>query len=164
MNNELQTMGVLKQALVTQGQQSEALIAVIERMEEQEKRVDKKINEVEQLVKAVDEKVHLDDKEAYDIQKLVGNRSSEFAKIFLEKEGYEVPFDTNIFLAKVGQVRSVIYRRLKHKFGVTKYTHIRHTQFNEAVEFLNDIKYSWLTEAEVRWTPRQLELLNERSE
>ena len=59
MANELQTMDVLKQSLVTQNEQGRALIAVIERMEEQERRVDGKINEVENLVEAVSKQITL---------------------------------------------------------------------------------------------------------
>lgn len=119
-----------------------------------------KIGEVEALVKAVDEKVHLDDKEAYVIQQLVGKKSTEFAKLYLEKCGFTAPFETNVFLAKIGQLRGVLYRRLKQKFNVTKYTHIKHSEFDNALEFLRSIQFDWLTDAETRWTPRQKELLN----
>lgn len=161
MSNELQSMDVLKQALVTQNQHGEALLAVIERMEEQEKRVESKIVEVKSLVEAVDKKVHIDDGEAHEIQKLVNVRSAEFAKYFLEEKGFDDPFDTNIFLAKIGQIRGVIYKRLKRKFNVTKYTHIKHTSFDDAINYLESIEYQWLTPTEVRWTQRQKDMLND---
>ena len=159
MSNDLQTMDVLKQALVQQNQHGEALVAVIERMEEQEKRVDVKIKEVVDLVEVVSNKVHLEDKEAFDIQSAVNRKATEFAKNYLINKGFESPFGTNLFLSKIGQMRRAVYKRLRQKFNVTKYTHLKHVDFEEAMKFIESIEYGWLTDSETRWTITQKKML-----
>ncbi|MBG9983313.1 hypothetical protein HYO62_00265 [Aerococcaceae bacterium DSM 111022] len=71
MTNELQSMDVLKQTLVTQNRHGEALLEVIERMERQEKRIDLKIVDVENLVEKVSKEITINYEEQKMIQSLV---------------------------------------------------------------------------------------------
>lgn len=153
------TIDVLKQQVGLQQQQAEAMLAVIERMDEQEKRVDIKIGRVEQLVEDVSKKVHLDEKESTDIQSIVNRQAWKFANIKFEESGFEEPYQTELFMSKLGHFRSVIYKRLKKQFNVTKYTHIPHEKFNEALSFVHNVSYDNLNEIEKRWTAKQRELL-----
>lgn len=153
------TIDVLKQQVGLQQQQAEVMLAVIERMDEQEKRVDIKIGRVEQLVEDVSKKVHLDEKEATDIQSIVNRQAWKFANIKFEESGFEEPYQTELFMSKLGHFRSVIYKRLKKQFNVTKYTHIPHEKFNEALSFVHNLSYDNLNEIEKRWTAKQRELL-----
>lgn len=153
------TIDVLKQQVGLQQQQAEAMLAVIERMDEQEKRVDIKIGRVEQLVEDVSKKVHLDEKEATNIQSLVNKKAWKFTNRKFFENGFSEPYPVELFMSKQGHFRSVVYKRLKKNFNVNKYTHLPHEKFKEAMSFINNLSYDNLNEIEKRWTAKQRELL-----
>ena len=146
---------MIKDTLLQQNEQGQVLLQIVERMEEQEKRVDNKINDVEELVEAVNKRVHLDEGEASDIQSLVAKKAWYFAiAYFGDDERSE-----NMFMSKVGQFRGNIYRRLKKAFNVNKYTNIKHTDFENAYNFIESIRYEDFSKTEIRPTQKQLELM-----
>lgn len=153
-NNNL-SLDLLKQQAGLQKEQAGMILQIVENMDNQEKRVDKKIGRVETLVEDVSRKVHLDDKESHDIQSGVNKKAWLFAQILLEEKGFSKPFDTNLTLSKQGHLRSRLYSRLKKEFNVTKYTHIPHEKFKDAINFINSIEYNQLNSSDKRWTPSQ---------
>lgn len=154
---ELIPMDALKHTLKTSNKHGEILLQVMERMENMEKRVEKRVEETEKLVEAVSLKVHLDDGEATAIQQAVNEKATHFANIFFEQK--HISPSVNLRLSKIGQMRGNIYRRLKSQFNVVKYTSIKHVDFERAMDYINNIDYMHLMPSELRYTPKQLELL-----
>lgn len=148
---------ILKETLTKQNDQGQALLLIVERMEKQEERVDKKISTVENLVEEVSKRVHLEEEEATQIKKLVNRKAWKFAKRYFNEKQMEP--SSNLFLSKTGQFRGNLYRRLKTEFNVTKYTSIKHVDFNAALTFIEGVVYESMTAKELRMTPKQLELL-----
>lgn len=62
-------------------------------------------------------------------------------------------------LLKKGQFIRLQHSRLKHHFNVTKYTHIKHTEAQQAFEFLKSLKLSAFSLFETRETPKQKEII-----
>lgn len=141
MSNELQSMDVLKQALVTQNQHGEALLAVIERMEQQEKRIDLKIVDVENLVEKVSKEITINYEEQKKIQSIVWKQSSVFAEQHLAGQEYS----DNLFKAWKGLFIRKIYAKLKTKMNVVRYTAIKRTDFDEAKLYLENLSYESFT-------------------
>lgn len=146
---------IMKETLLQTTEQGKILFQVVERMEQQEKRVDQKVTEVKELVAAVDKKVHLDDGEAMEIQAIVSKKAWEFAKEYFEGQAPS----QNMYMSKVGQFRGNLYRRLKKEFNVHKYTSIKHTDFDIAYDFIDRIELADFMQREVRTTPKQYEIM-----
>lgn len=154
------SLDFLKQQVGMQREQAEVMLQIIERMDEQEKRVDDKVGHVEKLVEDVSKKVHIDEKEMYDIRSIVQRKAWEFAKIRLEFAGFGDLPNTDLILSKQGHFRMSLYKRLKNRFNVTKFTHIPHVKFEEACDYLESVEYDHLTYQELRWTPSQKRIID----
>lgn len=148
---------ILKETLTKQNNQGQALLLIVERMEKQEERVDRKISTVEGLVEEVKNHVHLSDGEANEIKTLVNRKAWEFSNRYFDAQK-QTP-SHNLFLSKVGQMRRNLYRRLKSHFNVTKYTSIRHVDYEKAMNYLSETMYEYMTPNELRNTPKQLEIM-----
>lgn len=146
---------IMKETLLQTTEQGRILFQVIERLEQQEKLTNQKLDKVTELVETVDKKVHLDDGEATEIQAIVSKKAWEFAEEYFEGQ---TP-SQNMFMSKVGQFRGNLYRRLKKAFNVHKYTSIKHTDFDIAYDFIERIELSDFTKRELRMTPKQVELM-----
>ena len=155
--NNLQTMDAIKQTLLTQQEQGQALLQTIEYVQKAESRIDEKVDQTIKLVDEVRERVHLDDGQATNIQKKVGRLSWEFATRYFEEKKQSPSH--NLFLSKVGQFRGIVYKHLKKNFKVTKYTNIRFIDYKKAMEYLDNIQYEGFEPWETRWTAKQLEIM-----
>ncbi len=138
MSNELQSMDVLKQALVTQNQHGEALLAVIDRMEQQERRIDLKIVDVENLVEKVSKAITVNYEEQKMIQSLVWKKANSLAEEHLSNQFYS----DKLFKAWKGLFIRRIHAKLKTKMNVVRYTAIRREKFDEAKSFLENLTYA----------------------
>lgn len=128
-------MEVLKHSLQTQNEQGKALIAVIERVEQIETNVNKKYEEVTEIVDEVRNRVHLEEADANRIKSIVGKKAHAIAKVkYPNKDEYGAEY-----LELVGYARREVYKRLKTHFNVTKYTAIRHVDRESAISFVESI-------------------------
>lgn len=157
MTNELQTMDVLKQSLVTQNEQGKALIAVIERMEEQERRVDGKITQVESLVEKVSKEITINYEEQKRIQSIVSTKANTFAEEHLTNLGQG--FSDNLFKAWKGLFIRKIYSKLKTKMNVVRYTAVKREEFELAVNFIEDLALNAFTLRDLQPSPAILNVM-----
>jgi|SRR5699024_2105893 len=132
---KVNSMEALKFSLARQNEQAEALIAVIERVEEIESNMNEKYDRMSGMVKEVENRVHLEEADANMIKSIVGSKAHAIAK-----KHYP---DTNSYGAEylelVGYARREVYGKLKKHFNVTKYTAIRHVDREQALSFVESI-------------------------
>ena len=74
------------------------------------------------------------------------------------KSKNEIP-SANLFASKKGQFIRIQHSRLKHYFNVTKYTHIKHTEAEQAFNYLKSLSLDMFSPFETRMTPKQLEII-----
>lgn len=157
MTNEIQAMDVIKQSLVTQNEQGKALIAVIERMEEQERRVDGKINEVEVLVDKVSKEITINYEEQKQIQSLVSTKAGEFAEEHLSNLGKG--FSDNLYKAWKGLFIRKIYSKLKTRMNVVRYTAVKRVDFEVVKYFLENLSLNSFTLRDLQPSPAILNVM-----
>ena len=116
-----------------------------------------RLSEVEILVEEVNKKVHIDDVEASEIKSIISKQANEFANEYFKTKN-EIP-SANLFASKKGQFIRVQHSRLKHHFNVTKYTHIKHTEAEQAFDYLKSLSLEMFSPFETRMTPKQLEII-----
>ena len=169
--NKTDALDALMGAVKMQGEQAvqlvnqnETLQEILKEMTGLKEEMDKtaattkrRLGEVENLVSEIDKRVHIDDAEASEIKSIIGRQAHAFAKEYFAQAG-TVPSD-NLFASKKGQFIRLQHSRLKHHFNVTKYTHIKHTEAQQAFDFLKSLKFSTFSLFETRETPKQKEII-----
>lgn len=129
-------MEVLKHNLKTQQTQGEALIEVIERVEHIESNMNEKYSEVKSIVNEVRDRVTIEYEDQQVLRSIVSRRSGKVAKYYwgdFDKYGAEIR-------EMKGHATREHWKQLKEYFRVTRYTSIRHVDFERAKEFLNHVK------------------------
>ena len=161
----------LLQTVRTQGEQAQLMVAqnkALEQMIEEmtnlknemnitASKTNTRLSEVEILVEEVNKKVHIDDVEASEIKSIISRQANEFANEYFKSKN-EIP-SANLFASKKGQFIRIQHSRLKHHFNVTKYTHIKHTEAEQAFDYLKSFSLEMFSPFETRMTPKQLEII-----
>ena len=101
----------------------------------------------------IEKKVTLQEDECVNLQRYVSLKASELVKEYLESESVS----TNYRMSKIGQFRMLVYKRIKARFNVHRYTLVPHIDYEKAYQFVNDIKLNDFSEIETRETPKQIE-------
>ncbi|MDT2425092.1 MULTISPECIES: ORF6C domain-containing protein, partial [Enterococcus] len=76
----------------------------------------------------------------------------------LAKEYFDHKVSDDLFLAKVGHFRGIIYKRLKETFNVPRYYDIRRIDFTRAKQVIEIVSLSNLKDYQLRLTARQKEI------
>ena len=161
----------LLQTVRTQGEQAQLMVAqnkALEQMIEEmtnlknemnitASKTNTRLSEVEILIEEVNKKVHIDDVEASEIKSIISKQANEFANEYFRSKN-EIP-SANLFASKKGQFIRIQHSRLKHHFNVTKYTHIKHTEAEQAFDYLKSFSLEMFSPFETRMTPKQLEII-----
>lgn len=144
-NNKLATtvssvnpMEMMKFNLERQNEQGEALVEIIKHVEGIESNVESKFAEMSYMVKEVRDSVTLTYEEQKELQQKVFKTSVEFAKDVAGESLVEI--DKETFLKEVGKFRRSIWKKLKERMNVPRYTSIRRVDFEEALIFVSDLK------------------------
>lgn len=106
---------------------------ILSRMLRIEKNVEEKFTSMVAMLNRVEDSVTLTDAECYDLKTAVFKRSVDLTKDRYNQEDDE-------FSKVVGKHRRLIWKKLKEKFKVARYTHIRRIDFEEAMEFVNTFR------------------------
>lgn len=92
-----------------------------------------KVEEMQMMVQEVRDSVTLTDSECYQLQFAVRMRSNG-----LTKDRYKETDEK--FNELVGRYRRMIWSKLKDRFSVAKYSHIRRIDFDDALDFANNFR------------------------
>ena len=102
----------------------------------------------------IENTITLRDSECTELQRSVMLKASELVKEFLDGQSVS----QNYYSSKKGQFIRLVYKRIKSRFNVHKYTLVTHVEFGKAMEFVNDIKLNDFSEVETRETIKQIEI------
>lgn len=102
----------------------------------------------------IENTITLRDSECTELQRAVMLKASELVKEFLDGQSVS----QNYHSSKKGQFIRLVYKRIKSRFNVHKYTLVTHVEFGKAMEFVNDIKLNDFSEVETRETVKQIEI------
>jgi uncharacterized protein YoxC len=124
---------VVEQQMQLTEAQGFAIRALVEGIKQMQSDVTEKVEEVQMMVQEVRDSVTLSDAECYQLQYAVRTKSN-----VLTKDRY-IETDEK-FNDLVGKYRRMIWSKLKDRFSVAKYSHIRRIDFDDAMDFANDFR------------------------
>lgn len=154
MTNEVNSLSVLKQALITQNKQGQALVEVLDYVEEIKSEMIDIKGEIKADIKELRDSITLNDEEIKDIQSAVGTVAWRLTKEYFGERNVS----DDLFMAKLGHLRTGVYYHLKKTFETGRYTRLKRIDFKKAMNKLTSFGLSDLEDYQTRLTPRQKEI------
>lgn len=128
-----QVYSLIQKQLEAQRQQNEMMQAMLNNMQSIEEKVVGAYEQITELHKQITDENRLLPGEIDDLYQAVVEKSTELAKKnYSEQE--------EMFPKVVGKYRKGIWSKMKKRFGVSKYIHIRRIDFEEAIGFVRSFK------------------------
>lgn len=124
---------VIERQLKLTEQQGTAIRMLFDGMKQMHSDMTEKVEEVQIMVQEVRDSVTLTDSECYQLQHAVRVKSND-----LTKHRYKES-DEN-FKDMVGRYRRMIWSKMKERFEVARYSHIRRIDFNDSIDFVRDFR------------------------
>ncbi|MMZ64476.1 ORF6C domain protein [compost metagenome] len=124
---------VIERQLQLTEQQGAAIRMLFDGMKQMQTEMTEKVEEVQIMVQEVRDSVTLTDAECYQLQQAVRIKSND-----LTKHRYKES-DEN-FKDMVGRYRRMIWGKMKERFEVAKYSHIRRIDFGDSIDFIRDFR------------------------
>ncbi|CEN29173.1 ORF6C domain-containing protein [Lactococcus piscium] len=152
---------IVYRTLGMQTEQAEALKKVIQEVINTKQEVIEAKQEMIEISQKTNERfnyientITLRDSECTELQRAVMLKAAELVKEFLDGQSVS----QNYYSSKKGQFIRLVYKRIKSRFNVHKYTLVTHVEFGKAMEFVNGIKLNDFSEVETRETIKQIEI------
>jgi hypothetical protein len=130
-------MEIIKFSLETQNKQGQALVAIINHVEGIKSDVDEKFSEMSVMLQEVKDSVTLSYEEQKKLQSTVFKTSVDLTKQSFEATLLEPTKEE--FLKEVGSFRRAIWKKLKDKYDVPRYTSLRRVDYQYAIDFVNSL-------------------------
>lgn len=124
---------VIERQLQLTEQQGTAIRMLFDGLKQMHTDMTEKVEEVQIMVQEVRDSVTLTDTECYQLQNAVRLKSNE-----LTKHRYKES-DEN-FKDMVGRYRRMIWSKMKERFEVAKYSHIRRIDFEDSIDFVRNFR------------------------
>lgn len=126
---------------------------------------DAQLGRVDERIDRIEKMIPLTDGEAMMLKQTASKKAARLVKTILYRRfGSSDYGGQEFFNAKFGHIIRTVYSLLKHEFNVIKYTAILHVQFQDAMDFTNQITVDSLPAKATRLTDKQVEKLNEWEE
>lgn len=126
---------------------------------------DEQLGRVDERIDRIEKMIPLTDGEAMMLKQAASKKAARLVKTILYRRFGNSDYGGHEFFnAKYGHVIRTVYSLLKHEFNVIKYTAILHVQFQDAMDFTNQITVDSLPAKATRLTDKQVEKLNEWEE
>ena len=159
MGNQLaekeRTTGIaLIHTLQTQQNQGQALIQALEKVYEIEDKMtdfESKLDEARALVNDATKQITINYEEQKEVQSIVAKIAQDATKEHEKK--LDAKFGDNLFKAWKGRFINLIYKYIKRRMNVVRYTAVKRIDFNELKMYLDTLNYYVFTESELRPTP-----------
>lgn len=151
------SLEIVYTTLERQDEQGKALKEVVKVMIETKKEMIDLATKTSERFTQIENTITLRDSECTELQRAVMLKAAELTKVFLESQSVS-PVSQNYYSSKKGQFIRLVYKRIKSRFNVHKYTLVTHVEFGKAMEFVNDIKLNDFSEVETRETVKQIEI------
>ena len=165
MGNQLaekeRTTGIaLIHTLQTQQNHGQALIQALEKVYEIEDKMtdfESKLDEARALVNDATKQITINYEEQKEVQSAVSKIAQEATKEHEKK--LDTKFSDNLFKAWKGRFINLIYKYIKRRMNVVRYTAVKRIDFNELKMYLDTLNYYVFTESELRPTPGILKVM-----
>ncbi|MGO3073375.1 MAG: ORF6C domain-containing protein [Pseudolactococcus laudensis] len=148
------SLEIVYQTLGIQTEQAEALKQVIQEVINTKQEMIEISQKTNERFDYIENTITLRDSECTELQRAVMLKAAELVKEFLDGQSVS----QNYYSSKKGQFIRLVYKRIKSRFNVHKYTLVTHVEFGKAIEFVNDIKLNDFSEVETRETIKQIEI------
>lgn len=159
--NKEQTTGIaLIHTLQTQQNQGQALIQALQKVYEIEAKMDdfeNKLDEARALVDDATKQINITYEEQKEVQSIVAKIAQDATKEHEKK--LDTKFSDNLFKAWKGRFINLIYKYIKRRMNVVRYTAVKRIDFNELKMYLDTLNYYVFTESELRPTPGILKVM-----
>ncbi|MDY8095826.1 ORF6C domain-containing protein [Paenibacillus polymyxa] len=132
-NQQPDYLAVVEKQLQLTEAQGVAIRGLWDGMKQMQVDVTEKVEEVQMMVQEVRDSVTLTDAECYQLQSVVRKKSTVLTKDRFKESDEK-------FKDMVGRYRRMIWSKLKDRFSVAKYSHIRRIDFDDAIEFAQDFR------------------------
>ncbi|KAA8782551.1 ABC transporter permease [Paenibacillus amylolyticus] len=132
-SNQPDFLSVVERQMQLTEAQGQAIRGLVDGIRQMQMDVTEKVEEVQMMVQEVRDSVTLTDNECYQLQSLVRIKSN-----VLTKDRYKETEEK--FKVVVGRYRRMIWSKLKERFEVAKYSHVRRIDFEDAVEFIKEFR------------------------
>jgi uncharacterized protein YoxC len=126
-------LSVIEQQMSMTEAQGKLIRNLVDGIKQMRDEVNERVEEVQVMVQEVRDSVTLNDQECYQLQKAVRSKSNELTK-------HRFKETDESFNTMVGRYRRMIWSKLKDRFSVAKYSHIRRIDFIDAHEFVQDFR------------------------
>ncbi|MCR8633448.1 ORF6C domain-containing protein [Paenibacillus radicis (ex Xue et al. 2023)] len=124
---------MIEKQLQMSEQQGAVLRSLFEGIRQMRDDVNEKVEEVQIMVQEVRDSVVLNDHEAFMVRAAVHAKSVELTKDRFKDSDEK-------FNAVVGRHRRMIWSKLKDRFEVAKYSHVRRIDYQESIEFVQSFR------------------------
>lgn len=131
--NQPDFLSVVERQMQLTEAQGMAIRGLVDGIRQMQEDVAEKVGEVQMMVQEVRDSVTLTDAECYQLQSLVHKKSNT-----LTKDRYTESDEK--FKDMVGRYRRMIWSKLKARFEVVKYSHVRRIDFDDAVDFIKEFR------------------------
>lgn len=145
---------IVYKTLSLQNDQSKALKEIVKAMIDTSKQMETLAEKTNDRFEYIEKHMTLRDSECTELQRAVMLKAAELVKEFLDGQSVS----QNYYSSKKGQFIRLVYKRIKSRFNVHKYTLVTHVEFGKAMEFVNDIKLNSFSDYETRETVKQIEI------
>lgn len=145
---------IVYKTLSLQNDQSKALKEIVKAMIDTSKQMETLAEKTNDRFEYIEKHMTLRDSECTELQRAVMLKAAELVKEFLDGQSVS----QNYYSSKKGQFIRLVYKRIKSRFNVHKYTLVTHVEFGKAMEFVSDIKLNSFSDYETRETVKQIEI------
>lgn len=165
MDNQLmekeRTTGIaLIHTLQTQQNQGQALIQALEKVYEIEDKMtdfESKLDEARALVDDATKQITINYEEQKEVQSIVAKIAQDAAKEHEKK--LDTKFSDNLFKAWKGRFINLVYKYIKRRMNVVRYTAVKRIDYHELKMYLDTLSYYVFTESELKPTPGILNVM-----
>lgn len=160
MNKEQTTGIALIHTLQAQQNQGQALIQALQKVYEIEAKMDafeNKLDEARALVDDATKQINITYEEQKEVQSAVSKIAQEATKEHEKKLGEK--FSNNLFKAWKGRFTNLVYKYIKKRMNVVRYTAVKRIDYHELKMYLDTLSYYVFTESELKPTPGILNVM-----
>lgn len=129
-------MDLIRFNIQRQNEQGEQMIEILNEVQSIKGDVDEKFTEMSVMVQEVRDSVTLTYEEQKELQGIVFSISNSFAKESFEGEDVS----REEFSKQVGKFRRSIWKKLKERMNVPRYSSIRRIDYQESIEFVRSLR------------------------
>lgn len=145
-------LDILKQTIDRSNEQGQVISKIVTEMQELKTEMESLYGEVKEEFEKFKETIPLSGPEADRLQSFAYKKAHQFTEEFFGKK-----VSQELYMKKFGHLISGVYRQVKNKYGVSKYTQVKHMNAEDAITFVQSLELKDLPSNYLRLTDSQEE-------